>query len=227
MEIGFGSFIMESSTFVSLKALEEDVTCSVVLKRSRSLTKWPFTETLVRWVSVTLRPQRDRPGTTSCLTSRKDSLCLFYCARVYCCQGKRASRPPKDILQSRYIQHHFWRAIWQQASKGLRCPYSFTQQVHTQKITSKNLSKCSHRDLTIGTFICAFLKEKKTNLEIHTMNICGYIQRNIYVMLWNNSKHQCSQISVCAQLRLALCCPMDCSLLGCSVHEIFQARILG
>lgn len=35
MEIGFGSFIMESSTLVSLKALEEDVTCSVVLKRTQ------------------------------------------------------------------------------------------------------------------------------------------------------------------------------------------------
>ena len=61
MEIGFGSFIMESSTSVSLKALEEDVTYSVVLKRTRSLTTWPFAETLVGWVSVTLRPQREKP----------------------------------------------------------------------------------------------------------------------------------------------------------------------
>ena len=138
-----------------------------------------------------------RPGTTSCLTSRKDSLCLFYCAWVYWCQGKRASRPPKDILQSRYIQHHFWRAIWQQASKGLRCPHSFTQQVHTHKITSKNLSKGSHRDLNIGTFIRAFLKKNKQTWK-YTQWTTAAIYREIYMWrLWNNSKHQCSKISVC------------------------------
>ena len=31
---------------------------------------------------------------------------------------------------------------------------------------------------------------------------------------------------VCAQSCLTLCNPMDCSLLGSSVHGIFQARIL-
>ena len=36
----------------------------------------------------------------------------------------------------------------------------------------------------------------------------------------------CVYVCVCAQSCPTLCHPMDCSLLGCSVHAIFQARIL-
>ena len=36
--------------------------------------------------------------------------------------------------------------------------------------------------------------------------------------------HVCMRAWVCAQSHLTLCDPMDCSLLGSSVHGIFQAR---
>ena len=37
---------------------------------------------------------------------------------------------------------------------------------------------------------------------------------------------RCCMVVVCAQLRPTLFKPMDCSLPGSSVHEIFQERIL-
>ena len=53
--------------------------------------------------------------------------------------------------------------------------------------------------------------------------ICMYIYRNVNSYLW---RWVLNDLFVYAQLRVTLCGPMDCSLLGSSVHGILQGRIL-
>ena len=46
----------------------------------------------------------------------------------------------------------------------------------------------------------------------------GEVAINIYTLV--------SEVSEVAQSCLTLCDPIDCSLLGSSIHRIFQARVL-
>ena len=66
--------------------------------------------------------------------------------------------------------------------------------------------------------ILLYLKEKE--------NICS----TALGVLWSTEKNAQNKLSEkwseVAQSCLTLCDPMDCSLLGSSVHGIFQARIL-
>ena len=54
-----------------------------------------------------------------------------------------------------------------------------------------------------------------------------HIYNSMYMKVWNREIcRERKQISEVAQLSPTLCDPMDCSLPGSSVHEIFQERIL-
>ena len=69
------------------------------------------------------------------------------------------------------------------------------------------------------------LKKKITlsYLEKKTNSMCSIPEND------NILDHQFKKLTVCAKLLRScstLCSPMDCSLPGSSVHEIFQARIL-
>ena len=62
--------------------------------------------------------------------------------------------------------------------------------------------------------------------------ICYYRMLSRALVLYSRSLlvicfiYLCVCVCVCVQLCLTLCDPMDCSPPGCSVHGIFQARIL-
>ena len=64
-------------------------------------------------------------------------------------------------------------------------------------------------------------KEKKPKLKWEFLSLSGY-NSFVHVYIKDNIGCICAQSVSCVWL----CNPMDCSLLGSSVHGIFQARIL-
>ena len=61
-------------------------------------------------------------------------------------------------------------------------------------------------------------------LRIYTHDHVNILE--VHVFIWILKENDWIDRCVCAQSCPTLCDPMDCSLAGCSIHGIFQARIL-